>query len=87
MAKFPYIFKLFDVELEANIGVLLVFDHVMLLQFALAIFSVTVWFAPVKDCCVKNTLSFTPGTPAPPAPPDDKDHLLISLQLPVPPTQ
>jgi hypothetical protein len=80
-------FRLFAVELDANIGVLLVFDHVMLLQFALAMFNVTVWFAAVKDACVKNTLSFTPGTPAPPAPPEVVDHFAISLQLPVPPTQ
>ena len=87
MARLPYIFKLLAVELDAKFGALLVFDHVMLLQFALAIFNVTVWFAPVKDCCVKNTLSFTPGTPAPPAPPEVVDHFAISLQLPVPPTQ
>jgi hypothetical protein len=80
-------FRLFADELDAKFGVLLVLDQVILLQFALAILSVTVWFAAVKDACVKNTLSFTLGTPAPPAPPDVVDHLLMSLQFPVPPTQ
>jgi hypothetical protein len=42
IVKLPYIFKLFAVELEANIGVLLVFDQVMLRQSAFGTFIVTV---------------------------------------------
>ena len=80
-------FRLFAELDDAKFGLFVVTVQVMSLQFALAIFSVTVWLAALKELLVKKQLSFTPGTPAPPAPPSVNDQRFTSLQFPLPPTQ
>jgi hypothetical protein len=73
-----------DVEL-ANNGSLIVFQTI-LWQLALPIiFTVSPFFENERS--VKNTLSINSGMHSPPIPPFVSDQLILSFQIPVPPTQ
>jgi hypothetical protein len=87
IAIFPYRFKLFELLVEAKLGVLAVTVQVISLQSALGTLMVTVWLAAENDALSKITSSIDVGGHWPPAPPLLKDHRLISFQFPVPPTQ
>jgi hypothetical protein len=80
-------FRLFAVELDAKLGVLVVTLHVMFRQSAFGTFIVTVWLVAVNDELSKITSSMEVGGHCPPAPPLVDDHLFTSFQFPLPPTQ